>query len=100
MRDTILKSLSEIIDPEVGVNIVDLGLIYQITIIQSRIVVTMTMTSPTCPMGEMLMDEIKQTLSKTIPEKMFLDIELVWSPPWSPSMMSDRAKQSLGWIEE
>lgn len=98
MRETILKTLSEILDPEVGVNIVDLGLIYDITITEYRIVVTMTMTSPTCPMGEMLMDDIKQTLSKTIPQNMMLDVELVWTPPWSPNMMSDKAKQSLGWV--
>ena len=93
----ILDVLSQVIDPEVGENIVDLGLIYAIEVNQNTANITLTLTSIACPMGEMLLEDIHETLTKMLPSEMEFDINLVWEPSWSPDMMSVEAKQRLGW---
>jgi metal-sulfur cluster biosynthetic enzyme len=92
LRDTLLK----IADPEIGENIVDLGLIYGVETDDKSIVVAMTMTSPACPMGEMLLDEVHAELLHAFPDAE-IDLRLVWEPAWDPDMMSARAKENLGW---
>lgn len=93
VRDALLR----VIDPEIGENIVDLGLVYGIEVERKTAKVTLTMTSPACPMGEMLLDDIHATLTQVLPGDMEFDIHLVWEPPWNPSMISAEAKQRLGW---
>lgn len=97
--DRVRDLLRQVIDPEVGVNIVDLGLVYRVEASAAGIRVEMTMTSPACPLGEMIVDEARAVLAAGIPDSGELQIALVWNPPWEPSMMSDRAKESLGWLE-
>ena len=92
LRETLLK----IADPEIGENIVDLGLIYGVKVDDKSIVVAMTMTSPACPMGEMLLDEVHAELLHAFPDAE-IDLRLVWEPAWGPDMMSARAKENLGW---
>jgi len=92
LRETLLK----IADPEIGENIVDLGLIYGVEVDDKSIVVAMTMTSPACPMGEMLLDEVHAELLHAFPDAE-IDLRLVWEPAWDPDMMSARAKENLGW---
>lgn len=92
LRDTLLK----IADPEIGENIADLGLIYSVEADDKSIVVVMTMTSPACPMGEMLLDEVHAELLHAFPDAE-IDLRLVWEPAWNPDMMSARAKENLGW---
>lgn len=92
LRETLLK----IADPEIGENIVDLGLVYGIEASNKSIIVDMTMTSPACPMGEMLLDEVHAELLHAFPDAE-IDLRLVWEPVWNPDMMSARAKQNLGW---
>ena len=94
---SVRNALLQVIDPEVGENIVDLGLVYGIGVSEDVVIVTFTMTSQACPMGEMLLDDIYETLTKMLPNEMEFDINLVWEPPWSPDLMSDEAKQRLGW---
>jgi metal-sulfur cluster biosynthetic enzyme len=77
---------------------VDLGLVYGIEIEGNLARITLTMTSPACPMGEMLLDEIHATLTRLLQEDMAFDIRLVWEPPWNPTMISGEAKQRLGWV--
>ncbi len=89
--------LQQVIDPEVGENIVDLGLVYNIEVTDNVAKIDLTMTTPACPMGEMLLDDIHATLSQMLPENLTFDINLVWEPPWEPDMMSAEAKQRLGW---
>lgn len=93
LRD-ILRTVN---DPEVGVNIVDLGLVYDVTVTPGRVHVLMTMTSPACPMGEMILDEVEATLSARLPASTELDLELTFEPPWDPSRMSDKAREQFGW---
>lgn len=98
--EVIRRLLRQVIDPEVGVNIVDLGLVYRIDVTPQRLLIEMTMTSPACPMGEMIMDDAYSTLAAVLPKGCVTEIVLVWEPPWDPSMMSERSRQNLGWSTE
>lgn len=89
--------LRGVIDPEVGVNIVDLGLVYGVEISKNRLHIDLTMTTPACPMGEMILDDVHEALTALAPTDVEIDIELVWDPPWSPDKMSDHARKHLGW---
>ncbi|SDH96252.1 metal-sulfur cluster assembly factor [Propionivibrio dicarboxylicus] len=95
--DRVRAALRQIIDPEVGVNIVDLGLVYDIVAAPERLRVDMTMTSPACPLGEMICEEARNAIAAAVDDGREIDIQLVWNPPWQPEMMSADAKQALGW---
>lgn len=93
-RDDIIGALKTVYDPEIPVNIWDLGLVYDIAIAPTEIVITMTFTSPTCPMMEELLAQIKNAVigvAHGVPVR----VELVWNPPWNISRMSDAARIEL-----
>ncbi|OGW01794.1 MAG: aromatic ring hydroxylase [Nitrospinae bacterium RIFCSPLOWO2_12_39_16] len=94
-REQILETLKNVIDPEIGINIADLGLVYTAEEKNGQIDVKMTMTTAACPMGSMLKDQAKNAIKKQFPDKT-VNVELVWTPPWNPDMMSDDAKKKLG----
>ncbi len=85
-------------DPEIGINIVDLGLVYDIKVLPEdrRAIITMTLTSPGCPVGPQILAAAEYWVRETFPQLKDVEIELVWSPLWNPSMMSDEAKDLLG----
>jgi len=93
-RENIIDALKKIYDPEIPVNIWDLGLIYNISIGADEIVVTMTFTSPTCPMMEEMLQMVRDNVASVSGEKP-VRVELVWDPPWNLSMMSDAARLEL-----
>lgn len=93
----IRDALRRVIDPEAGMNIVDLGLIYRVEETVDAVIVEMTMTSPACPMGGVISAEVEAVLRATLPGKLRFDVRLVWSPPWSPALMSEEARQHFGW---
>lgn len=93
----IRDALRQVDDPEIGMNIVDLGLVYRVEVSADKVLIDMTMTSPACPMGDMILDEVEAALDKVLPAHTPVDIRLVWTPPWDPSMMSPAAKARLGW---
>jgi metal-sulfur cluster biosynthetic enzyme len=93
----IYTALQSVIDPEIGENLIDLGLVYGIHINDHIATVTFTMTSYACPMSEMVIDSIEEAVNKALSEGMELDLHLVWEPAWDPSMMYEEAKQRLGW---
>lgn len=95
--ETVRTALRQVIDPEAGMNIVDLGLIYRIEAGVDALIVEMTMTSPACPMGEMITAEVEAVLEDLLPAAIKPDVRLVWSPPWEPSLMSEGARQHFGW---
>ena len=95
--EAIRRILRQVIDPEVGINIVDLGLVYLIEVTPERLRVEMTMTSPACPMGEMIVDEVYVALAEALPATCQPDVRLVWEPPWNPSMMSEESRLHFGW---
>ncbi|OIQ78355.1 hypothetical protein GALL_399400 [mine drainage metagenome] len=97
LEQSVRDALLQVIDPEIGENIVDLGLVYGIEVDGKAAKVMLTMTSPACPMGEMLLDDIYATLTRMLPSVIEFDLNLVWEPPWNPSMISPEAKQRLGW---
>lgn len=90
-------ALRQVIDPEVGLNIVDLGLVYRVELDAQGALVEMTMTSPACPMGDMILEQVRDVLSQRLPPTIPLDLRLVWTPAWDPGMMSHAAKLQLGW---
>lgn len=95
-KDDILEALKVVYDPEIGVNIVDLGLVYDADISENNDVeVTMTLTSMGCPLGPVIIQDVQQALSplEGIGE---VGVRIVWTPPWSPAMMSEEAKDELG----
>lgn len=97
-KDVVIEALKSIYDPEIPVNIWDLGLVYDIKITEKEVVLTMTFTSPTCPMMEELLDQVKTTvsgISKGLPVK----VNLVWEPAWDLSRMSDKARLELDLTE-
>jgi metal-sulfur cluster biosynthetic enzyme len=96
MNDDILAALKTVIDPELGINIVDLGLIYHASRTAKGINVELTMTTPACPLGEMMTEEIKLVLRDRFPELPDLRVEIVWDPPWSPELMSEESRRQLG----
>lgn len=95
----VCNALRKVIDPEIGMNIVDVGLIYRIAIEGQRVAVDMTMTSPACPMGDMIFEDVATELRKCLPPGFEPEIQLVWEPPWSPALMSEKARQHFGWEE-
>ena len=95
-KDDVLEGLKNVYDPEIGINIVDLGLVYDADISEnSDVLVTMTLTSLGCPLGPVIMQEVNNAL-KDLPGIGETDVKLVWSPPWSPENMSEDAKDELG----
>lgn len=94
--DALRAALRTVIDPEVGMNIVDLGLVYDLSLLEDTVRVDLTMTSPACPMGELIVDEARAALARVQPAATIV-IHLVWEPPWDPSRISEGARARLGW---
>jgi metal-sulfur cluster biosynthetic enzyme len=95
----ILTALHAVIDPELGLSIVDLGLVYRADWTPSGIAVAMTVTSRTCPIGDALVAEAKAALHAAFPETPSIMVDLVWDPPWSPERMTAEGRRQLGWPE-
>jgi metal-sulfur cluster biosynthetic enzyme len=97
IRGRVEQALREVIDPEVGINIVDLGLVYRIAVEGARVEVTMTMTSPACPLGDYLSGEAERAIRAHVPAAEAVKVTIVLEPAWSPEKMSDTARRQLGW---
>ncbi|HVV20424.1 MAG TPA: metal-sulfur cluster assembly factor [Pseudonocardiaceae bacterium] len=95
-EDVVLELLGDVIDPELGVDIVNLGLVYGVEIGTTGVAVRMTLTTPGCPLGAYLDDEVARCLAQ-LPGSPAVVVDLVWEPAWSPAMMTDEAKRLLGW---
>jgi metal-sulfur cluster biosynthetic enzyme len=89
------KALYQVIDPELNCNIVDLGLVYGIEIAPSRVKVTMTLTTSSCPMAESIASGVQNVLL-AFPNIEEVDVDLVWDPPWNPDRMTPAGKRQLG----
>ncbi|GEL12487.1 hypothetical protein FC15_GL001297 [Lapidilactobacillus concavus DSM 17758] len=95
-KEKILTALENVIDPELGIDIVNLGLVYDVDLDEDGLAtVNMTLTTMGCPLTDYLSDQINTAL-KVLPEVDDVDIELVWYPQWTPEMMSRYARISLG----
>lgn len=91
----LVEALRQVIDPELGLNIVDLGLVYRIEIEDASVRVVMTMTSPACPLGDYLKDLVDAAIRRDVPDVRQVDVVLVTEPPWNPDMMSDAGRRQL-----
>ena len=97
LRAPVTTALSRVVDPEVSMNIVDVGLIYGVSIDAGTVHVLMTMTSAACPVIELIIEDAELELDKVVPADLEICIELVWEPPWTPDRMSASAKRFMGW---
>ena len=95
--ESLREALRAVIDPEAGMNIVDLGLVYDVTVSTDGVRVVMTTTSPACPVGELIADEVEAALRTALPVGVPVDVALTWSPAWDSAMMSDAARRHFGW---
>ena len=94
IKDKIIAEIKKIYDPEVPVNVYDLGLIYDIEVNEKKAKIKMTLTTPNCPVAESLPKEVKEGAMQ-VEEIEDVQLELVWDPPWSQDMMSEAAKLEL-----
>ena len=94
-REEVIDALRVVEDPELGMDIVELGLLYDVEVEDSKVHVTFTLTSMGCPVGPMLEQQIHETVAG-MPGVEEVDAELTWSPPWTPEKMSEDAKFILG----
>jgi len=94
LKEKVITEIKKIYDPEIPVNIYELGLIYDISIKDKDVSVKMTLTTPNCPVAESLPKEVKDSILE-IKEVKKVDLDLVWEPPWDKSMMSEAAKLEL-----
>jgi metal-sulfur cluster biosynthetic enzyme len=92
----IREALRQVLDPEIGVNVVDLALVYRIEIDGARVRMAMTMTSPACPLADYLMDLVTSAIRDRVPDVADVDVVIAWEPPWDPDMMSDEGRRQLG----
>ena len=96
LRPDVVKALSKVFDPEIPVNIYDLGLIYNIVVTENGVVgIRMTLTAPACPAAQSLPTEVKNRVA-TIPGVTDVKVDVVWDPPWDRDRMSEAAKLQLG----
>lgn len=97
-QDQVLNALRQVLDPELHINIVDLGLVYSAEVSDGRVAVALTLTTPACPLGAQLVDGAESAVWREVPGVESVEVRLVWSPPWRPAMMSDAAKDLMGWV--
>jgi len=95
--EAVREALREVEDPEAGMNIVDLGLVYLIEVDEKSVHVEMTMTTAACPMADMITDNAHRAIATISPPDAAIDVELVWDPPWSPDKMTGIARDHFGW---
>jgi len=97
LRDRVREALRNVHDPELGINIVDLGLVYGVDVADGSVKVTYTLTTMGCPIGPLIEAEIRQFL-ETVDGVENVEAEMVLRPPWTPEMMSEEAKAALGFF--
>lgn len=96
MKDSMIGALENVIDPELGIDIVNLGLVYDVDLDEEGLAtVTMTLTSMGCPLGPVIVDQVNTALGE-LPEVKSTNVNIVWNPPWSKDRMSRYAKMALG----
>lgn len=95
--DAVREALRQVDDPEAGMNIVDLGLVYSVAATTDAVQVDLTMTSAACPLGDVIVERARSAIAAIVPEGTAIDVRLVWDPPWTPDRMSGIARDHFGW---
>ncbi|MBT2690387.1 metal-sulfur cluster assembly factor [Bacillus sp. ISL-47] len=96
LKDKVFEALEEVIDPELGIDIVNLGLIYEVNIEEDKAHIVMTMTSMGCPLAGQIMAGVKASILENVEKIKTVDVDIVWSPPWTKERMSRYAQLALG----
>ncbi len=94
-EEVVTEALKEVYDPELQYNIVDLGLVYDVAVNDGGVRVIMTLTTPACPVGPMIIEQIQENLG-LLAGVHDVDVQITFDPPWGPDMMSDEARADLG----
>jgi metal-sulfur cluster biosynthetic enzyme len=97
LRRPIADALRQVVDPEVAMSIVDVGLVYGVTVTDDLVLVAMTMTSAACPVADVVIGDVESELGRIVPPQMRIHVELVWEPAWTVDRMSQRGKAFMGW---
>lgn len=97
LKDLVTRALKKVVDPEVAMDIVDVGLVYGVRVTDGVASVRMTMTSAACPVADMLVEDVQAELQDALPDRPRVDVELVWEPPWTPERLSASARRFMGW---
>jgi len=95
-QDTVLNALRQVNDPELGINLVDMGLIYGVEITEGKVQIDMTLTTPGCPMHSFIARQAWHAVS-SLPEVEETAVRIVWEPRWTPERLSPAARAQLGW---
>ena len=95
--DAVREALRQVDDPEAGMNIVDLGLVYGVDVGADAVRIEMTMTTAACPMTDMIVEQVRDVVAAIVPAGTGVDVQLVWDPPWTPDKMSGVAREHFGW---
>jgi metal-sulfur cluster biosynthetic enzyme len=97
LRAPVLAALRRVVDPEVAMNIVDVGLVYRVALVDGReLHVQVTMTSVACPVADVILEDIERELDRAVPSDLVIRVQLVWEPPWNPDRLSDEARRFMG----
>ena len=91
----VVRALRFVIDPEIGINVIDLGLVYGLELREGEVRVQLGVTAPTCPLSELLVATCERTIARQVPDSARVVVTLVTEPPWEPEMMSDEARRLL-----
>jgi metal-sulfur cluster biosynthetic enzyme len=97
-EEQVMEALKTVNDPELMLPLVDLGLIYGIDVEGDDVAITMTLTTPACPMNQYIGSQVEEALREHVPQVKNVGVNIVWSPPWNPEMMSEDAKMELGFF--
>ncbi len=95
-QSAIWAALKTVMDPEVWIDIVEMGMVYTVAVTDNRAKIEITMTSPSCPLHVSITNEARQAVERALPSLIEVDVQVVWDPPWAPERMSDVAKKMLG----
>ena len=97
LEPALTRALKSVIDPEMALDVVELGLVYAIDVGRDEARAKITMTSAACPVTELIVDEVGYALRKLLGPDVMVHVGVVWDPPWTPERMSDRARSAMGW---
>lgn len=96
-EDAVRDALRQVDDPEAGMNVIDLGLVYVVEVTADAVHVDMTMTSAACPMADLITERVRSVIVAVVPAGTAVDVRLVWDPPWTPDRMTGFARERFGW---
>ncbi len=95
--EAVREALRQVDDPEAGMNIVDLGLVYGVDVADGAVDIDLTMTTAACPMVDMIVEQARDVVKAIVPEGVAVNVHLVWEPPWTPDRMAGIAREHFGW---